>query len=170
MELPTGFNNGECTGKYVLKLNKSLYALKQAAFNWFQLLRKGLEDRGYSQQSNTDKCVFLGKKSIVLVYVDDCIIISKKGSGISNRLIHSLQDGNENFKLTDEGNLDKYLGVDIKRYKDGKMELSQPHLIDKFLELVGQDKNVNEKSTPVTKPLLHKDNDGLPRKFSWNYR
>ena len=90
MELPAGFDKDGCNGKYVLKLNKSLYGLKQAAFNWFQLFKKGLEDRGYREQSTTDKCGFLGKDSIVLVYVDDCIILSKKGSKVSERLIASL--------------------------------------------------------------------------------
>ena len=85
MELPAGFDNNGCTGKHVLKLNKSLYGLKQAAFNWFQLLKKGLQDRGYKHQSNTDKCVFLGKASIVLVHVYDCIIISKKDSGVAKK-------------------------------------------------------------------------------------
>ena len=137
MELPAGFDNGGYAGKHVLKLNKSLYGLKQAAFNWFQLLKKGLEERGYKHQSNTDKCVFLGKNSIVLVYVDDCIIINKKGSGVATRLINSLQDGNEHFKLTDEGNLDRYLGVEIKKREDGKVELTQPRLIDRFLSCGG---------------------------------
>ena len=34
MELPVGFDNGECAGKHVLKLNRSLNILKQSAFNW----------------------------------------------------------------------------------------------------------------------------------------
>ena len=170
MELPVGFDNGGCSGRHVLKLNKSLYGLKQAAFNWFQLLKQGLEDRGYKHQSNTDKCVFLGKSSIILVYVDDCIIISKKGSGVAKRLIKSLLDGNEHFQLTDEGNLDRYLGVEITKLKDRRVELTQPHLINRFLAVVQQESNINEKPTPATKPLLHKDIDGLPRKFKWNYR
>ena len=111
----------------------------------------------------------MGKSSIVLVYLDDCIIISKKGSGVSKRLTKALVNGKENFQLTDEGSLDRYLGVEIKKRNDGKVELFQPHLIDRFLAVVGQDTNVNEKSTPVTNPLLHKDIAVLPRKFKWNY-
>lgn len=155
MELPVGFDHEGHKGKHVLKLNKSLYGLKQAAYNWFQLLKSGLEARGYEHQSSTDNCVFLGKNSIVLVYVDDCIIISKKDSGISKRLIKSLKDGNENFQFTDEGPLDKYLGVNIKKRKDGKLELTQPHLIERFLATVNQDENINVKPTPAVKPLLH---------------
>ena len=57
------------------KLNKNLYGLKNASHNFWNLLRNGLEARGYEKQSNSDSCVFLGKDSIVLVYVDDCMII-----------------------------------------------------------------------------------------------
>ena len=124
MELPSGFDNGRCTDKHVLKLNKSLYGLKQAAFNCFQLLKKGLEDRGYKHQINTDKCVFLGKSSIVLVYVDDCIIISKKGSGFAKELFNSLLGGNDDSQLMDEENLDRYLGVKTTKLKDKNVELS----------------------------------------------
>ena len=148
-----------------LKLNKSLYGLKQATFNWFHLLKKGLVAKGYKHQSNTNKCVFIGKSSIILVYVDDCIIISKKGSGVDKRLIRSLLDRNEHFQLTDEGNLDRYLGVEITRLKVGKVALTQPQLIARFLALEKQTSEMNEKSTPGTDPLLHKDINGLIRKL-----
>ncbi len=46
MELPTGNNPTNVSDgdrcQYILKLNKSLYGLKQAGYNWFKKLRKGL--------------------------------------------------------------------------------------------------------------------------------
>ena len=71
MEFPVEFDLGPDSRKYVIKLNKSLYGLKQAIHNWFELLKSSLEARGYDHQSATDPCVFIGKHSIVLVYVDD---------------------------------------------------------------------------------------------------
>ena len=103
--LPDRFDNRGCSGRHVLKQNKSLYGLNQAPFNWFRLLNQGSEDRGYKHQSNADKYLFLRKSSIILLYINDCIIIIKKGSGVANRLIESLLDSNVHFKLTDEGNL-----------------------------------------------------------------
>ena len=39
MELPVGFDLRPGSRKYVMKLNKSLYGLKQAAQNWVELLK-----------------------------------------------------------------------------------------------------------------------------------
>ena len=89
-----------------------------------------LETRGYDNQSATDQCVFIGKESIVLTYVDNCIIFSKKGSNKLDSLIKSGANGKEYFEFTNEGYLKRYLGVDIKMHKDGSIEVTQPHLIE----------------------------------------
>ena len=170
MELPYGFQGPDSSKRYVLKLNKNLYGLKQATYNWFEMLKKGLYARGYENQSYADPCVFFGKDAIVLVYVDDCIVFSPKGSGAAEKLIKDLLEGEENFSFTDEGDLERYLGVDVKRYPDGRYELTQKHLILRFLELIDVTKETNPRPTPAINPLLHKDIDGKPRKNDWNYR
>jgi hypothetical protein len=170
MELPYGFDI-DGSKRHILKLNKNLYGLKNASHNFWKLLKTALEARGYEKQSNADSCVFLGKDSIVLVYVDDCIVLNKRGSKAADNLIKSLQEGKENFDFTDDGNLDKYLGVDVKRHKDGRIELTQKHLIQRFLDVIGQDiEKVNPRTTPAIKPLLFKDLEGTLRKCHWNYR
>jgi len=93
MELPLGYDalqNGN-RKLYILQLNKSLYDLKQAGFNWFAKLHNGLLDRGF-MQSNIDACVFFGKGCIVFTYVDDCIIVGDLMDCIE-ALITSLHDG-----------------------------------------------------------------------------
>jgi hypothetical protein len=94
MELPIGFDapEGEHRKSYVLRLNESLYGLKQAGQNW-----DGLQDRGFVQ-SSIDPCVFFNHNCIVLTYVDDCIIIGDTHDRI-NLLIQSLHEGEENFVL-----------------------------------------------------------------------
>ncbi len=60
MELPICFDapNNEDQKFYVLKLNKSLYGIKQAGYNWFAKLSNGLQDHGFVQ-SNIDPSVSL---------------------------------------------------------------------------------------------------------------
>jgi hypothetical protein len=103
------------------------------------------------------------------MYVDNCIIIGDSINQIY-KLIQSLHEGGKNFVLQDEGLIDKYLGVDIKQLDSSKFELTQPFLIERVTKLLGIDNGkTNEKLTPVGKPLLNKDLDGVPQKYDWEY-
>ncbi len=137
MELPIGFDapNNEDRKFYVLRLNKSLYGLKQAGYNWFA-------KRGFIQ-SSIDPCVFF------LTYVDDCILIGDLQDRLS-ALVTSLHNGNEKFALQDEGSIDKYLGVEISQVDRTSFQLTQPFLIEQITQLLGINNGItNEKLTPV---------------------
>ena len=110
MQLPIGT---EVEGEYgyVLKLNKFIYGLKQSSLNWFEHLRKGLEERDYVQ-SWVYPYIFLRDNSIVLCYVDDFIILEKENN-IIDELVTSLRNGTGKYDLTVEGTIEKYLGVQI---------------------------------------------------------
>ncbi len=56
----------------------------------------------------------------MLVYVDDCIIISQNKSSI-DKFIGSFKFGSEKVDFTDKGSMDKYLGVDIKKLPDTRL-------------------------------------------------
>lgn len=169
MELPAGMVGPDGTRKlYVLKLNKSLYGLKQASYNWFIYLTKALELRGFVQ-SSADKCVFYKDGLIALVYVDDILIVGENDTQIE-AFKESIRNGPEQFAFTDGGSLESYLGVQVERNLDGSLKLFQPFLIDKIIKLVMDDKPLNPSKIPATKELLHKDTDGIPRKHSFNYR
>ncbi len=94
----------------MLKLNKSLYGLKQTTLNWYEMLYQSLLDCGF-KQSISDPCAFLRENCIIFCYADDCIILSKKGIKVAGDLVNSLKHGPENFSLEDEGSLSRYLGV-----------------------------------------------------------
>ena len=86
-----------------------------------------------------------------------------------NRFVGSMKNGDKNFVLTDEGDINKFLGIEITQLDDKRFKISLPYLIDLiiyFLNIDANDHNVetNEKSTPVGKPLLHKYLSGNPRK------
>ena len=168
MELPYGFNYGKDKRLYVLKLKKNLYGLCDASYNWFNKITEGLESEGFVR-SEIDQCVFLRNDCIILLYVDDMIALSKNNDVLEN-LVVNLR--NKNYILTDEGSLSKYLGVDVKYKRQGYIELVQPFLIQRIIDLLGLegDSKHNTKPTPAVKPLLHKDLKGESRKNNWNYR
>ena len=60
-------------GEWVLKLNKSLYGIKQESKKWFDLLKPALKRRGY-HKFQVYPCVFYRKYSVILTYVDDSVI------------------------------------------------------------------------------------------------
>jgi hypothetical protein len=78
MHQPKGFEQGE--GNIVLKLNWSLYSLKQASWVWYHKLDSALQEMGF-HCTHCDHHVSVWKRStthvIVPVYVDDLTIISK---------------------------------------------------------------------------------------------
>jgi hypothetical protein len=81
-------------------------------------------------------------------------------------LVKSLHIGNENFALQDEGSVDKYLGVWISQVDSSSFQLTQPFLIEQIMQLLGiNNGKTNKKLTPVGKPLLNKDLDGILQKY-----
>ena len=72
----------------------------------------------------------------ILTYVDDCIIAGRSMKGIDS-FIYSMQHGSENFILTDEGDVNKFLGIEITHNEDSYFEMSQPFLINHLLSHLG---------------------------------
>lgn len=75
--------------------------------------------------------------------------------------------------LTDEGDLNDYLGVQIARHSDGSAELLQPRMINQCLSIVSiptRDQDLNSSLVKVhkmpmeTRPVLHYDHSGPSRK------
>ena len=104
---------------------------------------------------------------IILVYVDDCVLISKDQLPMQ-RFIHSLQNGTEDFVFTDEGTLANYLGVCIEKQDDGKgFSMAQPYLIERIIKAIGFDLATTKgarDNVPVCYPLLNKDPEGPAKK------
>ena len=164
MDIPRGCHIDGNNKDHVLQLNKNLYGSKQAGKVWYNFLVQGLKKRGF-QKSKADDCVFYKGSTIFVVYVDDAILLGPDPTSI-NSIVASLQ---EDFELTDEGDLSEYLGIQIAR--DGpSITLTQPTLINRILQTVGM---INPSRQPAPTPatrVLHRDNDGPPRRHSWDYR
>jgi hypothetical protein len=122
----------------VYKLLKNLYGLKDAGRTWFEFLEKGLHKRGW-KSSSIDGCLFTICKEIKSLQLD--------------------------FDLTDDGELEDYLGTRFTRKTDGSIELSQPKMIERVLEIVGLDPTSTRTKlhdTP-TSDLKILDNDPVGR-------
>ena len=63
------------------------------------------------------------KGTTILTYVDDGILIANKKETL-DQFIHSLANGIKKFEFTDEGEIDKYLGVEKQQLKGKEKNLS----------------------------------------------
>ena len=62
LQIPTGFHiqdddGNDVSNNYCLKLLKNCYGTKDAAANWFSMLQKALEQRGFKQNAEVDPCL-----------------------------------------------------------------------------------------------------------------
>lgn len=169
MELPMGMEiPGAKKGEYILELKKSLYGLKQAGLNWYEKLKKGLEDRGF-KASDIDPCIFIRHDMIIISYVDDCCLISFSKETI-DEFLKDLGDGPENFVFTDDGDIKNYLGVEFSR-NGNQLEMKQQYLIQRIIGCMNFDETSSKaKDNPIIKPMLNRDIEGDSRKHDWNYR
>jgi len=89
-----------------------------------------------------------------------------KTADIIDNLIASLCT---EFTLTDEGDINGFLGIDVKHLSDGSYELMQPGFIDRIIKEVRLEDESKEHTTPAVSKLLSKDADGEACEYSWNY-
>ena len=86
-----------------------------------------------------------------------------------NQLIDKLKN-KEKLDLADEGDVEKYLGVEIERNKEDKsISFKQTFLIQRAIELAGL-RDSNKVDIPAVKPPLGKDLEGASRTSTWEYR
>jgi hypothetical protein len=127
---------------------------KQAGHIWNKHLHKGLVKLGF-QESTIDECVYYQGSTILLCCVDDTILINPDNEAIE-QVICELKD--LKFNVTDEGQIKDYLGVRIKRLSDGKIKMSQPHLIQQILE----DLNLKQRNCNLIKPRYQTESQDIP--------
>ena len=127
MYLPIGFQvdghtEASSERSFLLKLNKNVYGLKQGSYNWYEKLKKYLVDRGF-KPSDIDLWLYFGSGMIILTYVDDCIIVGPSMGNI-NCFVDSMNNKDKNFVLTNEGDINKFLGIEITQFDDKIFKIS----------------------------------------------
>ena len=60
---------------------------------------------------------------IILTYVDDCINVGPSMENI-DRFVDSMNNGDENFVLTNKGDINKFLGIEITQLDDKILKIS----------------------------------------------
>ena len=168
MELPSGIQTKDPDKDYVLQLTKNLYGQKQASRVFYLHLKKGLEKIGF-QPSQIDEGLFFRGTTIFVVYVDDGIFFDPS----EDKIYQATKDlQNAGYDIEIKGTITDYLGVNFKYTDDGKIELTQPHLIDQIVE---DSKILKKKFVPTSIPaksskILHRYENAEDFDNRWNYR
>jgi hypothetical protein len=134
---------------------------------WAQFLVKGLKQIGF-KQSAIDECLFYRGTTLFVVYVDDGIFAGPDPAEI-DKAIKELDD--IGYDLEDKGDLNDYLGVNVETLTDGRIKLTQPHLIDQVVQMVNLPLRSQGKQTPAaSSKILHRDEEEPPFDHSFHYR
>ena len=120
-------------------------------------------------QSTVDHCLCTKHSIILILYTDNTVLISPSKPKIKHK-IKSLQ---EEYFLTNEGELKDYLGIRFEKVEVG-IHLFQPYMIDKILQTVRLDpastsNKVYSKDILALVKLLDSDLGGKGQKQHWNY-
>ena len=172
MFIPKGFEIDTEDGNnkdYVLKVHRNVYGQCQASRVWYKYLRHKLVNELKFKQSKIDECIFYRGRTVYMLYTDDSILAGPCKDEIE-RIIKDLKQAK--LKITDEGDIQDFLGVNITKKSDGTIHLTQPHLVDQILQdLRMAQENVKVKHTPTkVSTLLKRDQQGLDFDRSFHYR
>lgn len=120
----------------VLKLNKSLYGLKQSPRCWYNQLKEFFTSVNF-HPSNADPCLFISDdaswKSFVYVHVDDLCIMGQDTQRFKKLI-------NSRFAMEDLGECTYFLGMRIERDSVKKtITLHQDKYLDAMLVEYGMD-------------------------------
>ncbi|KAM0790200.1 hypothetical protein ACM66B_005516 [Microbotryomycetes sp. NB124-2] len=117
----------------VLKLQRSLYGLKQAGRTWNQKLNTSLEQLGFKALSGNQciyRCVVGTKLYYIALYVNDLLFIGPDRAHIE-RVLDTLE---RKYGIKRLGNAKYNLGIQVLRGINGSVALSQCAYADSLLE------------------------------------
>ncbi|KAL0824549.1 hypothetical protein Bca101_048226 [Brassica carinata] len=121
MKVPEGIelkNKESSREQHCIKLNKSLYGLKQSVRMWYNRLSEYLVKEGY-RNDPISLCIFIKKFEnkgfvIIAVYVDDLNIL-----GTSGEISQTVEYLKKEFEMKDLGKTKFCLGLQLKYKNDG---------------------------------------------------
>jgi hypothetical protein len=116
------------------------------------------------KQSLIDNCIFYQDNVIFIVYVDNGIFLGPSDQQLRD-IINKLR--NHNLSIEDQGHPADYVGVSIKKLKNGVIELTQRALIDSIISDVALDDSKVKAVPAKVSKILHAHLDKPP--FSLNF-
>jgi len=158
MKVPDGIaipNPNANRDMYCVKLQKSLYSLKQSGRMWYNRLSEFLLQKGYTTNDDSP-CVFIKKSQtgfcIISVYVDD-LNITGHVQDINEARNHLMME----LEMKDLGQTKFCLGLQLEHIPSG-IFVYQAAYIEKNLEKFNMDKAHPTKTPMVVQSLdLNKD-------------
>ena len=142
---------------YCLKLQKSIYGLKQASKIWYENLQQALIDNEFIE-SEASPCLFYKDDTYVLIYVDDILIT---GTPEKVQLVKDYLYSK--YQIKDMGEINQFLNLTFTPIENG-YTITQSRQILEILNEYQMDK-CNPKSRPMVNqkidsnsPLLTPDN------------
>ena len=149
---------------HVWKLNKAIYGLKQAGFEWNEEAVKVIKDYGF-RSTYVDPCVYvLGKgqsRILFALYVDDSLLCG--GSQEDRRMFKDYLKSKWTIKEMGEPKM--FLGITIKRDREKRLiHLSQPKASHNILESTGM-MECKPQSTPMVKDVVLDDDETSGKKI-----
>jgi len=117
----------------VLILRKALYGLKQVPRHWYKNIDGYLQSIGF-RQSVEDPNLYLQQGVLLVLYVDDLLITHNSAEGWGHQIKQLLQN---KYKMCDLGAAKRFLGIEIKRTKDGVFSICQRGYINTIIRRFG---------------------------------
>ncbi|CAH9090012.1 unnamed protein product [Cuscuta epithymum] len=151
MRIPGGFKipdaySSKSRDLFSIKLQKSLYGLKQSGRMWYNRLSEYLIKEGYKNDP-ISPCVFIQRSesgfAIIAVYVDDLNII-----GTPNEIENTAKYLMKEFEMKDLGRTKFCLGIQIEHLRNG-IFIHQSNYTEKLLKRFYMDK-----AHPLNSPMV----------------
>ena len=134
------------------KLNKYLYGLQESSKEFNSLIDKYLKEIDFIP-SKADKCLYVKQTTdgdiTLSIHVDDMLVVAPN----KTQLNLFEKDINKNFQLVCQYNNVSYLGMSIKRLKNGDITVNQEGFIKDILKKCNY--NTNLAKPPATLASLN---------------
>jgi hypothetical protein len=159
----------------IARVDKPIYGIQQAGRRLQRKLFDWLRAKGFQALDDSDPCVFKltcvsGEILTIGVYVDNLQIVHSveldaQGRGPAgcayNKFMDDLQ---REWTVTDEGDMEDLLGIEVERFSDGSIKLHQTKYINKVIERFlpnGPSSHVQRNSMPYSSLFETRMKDAL---------